>query len=430
MTTLESAYAATLRAFRPFIEAAPLGGKLGRGLRGRRATVDRFVAWSGRERRPDAPLIWLHAPSVGEALMAQATVAALRAERADLQIAFTFFSPSAERVAARVGADVADYLPWDVPAAVCETLHALRPAVLAFVRTEVWPVLSREAARGGVRLAMINAVLPAGSSRLGGVVRRLLAPAYARLDAVGAVAESDARRFGDLGVPAARVRVTGDARFDQVWLRLREDRGGSALAERIAATGPVVVAGSTWPADEARLLPAFAAARARRPLRLVIAPHEPTPRHLAALDRRLEREHLRHTRLSAWEAGTTDTAADVIVVDRVGLLAELYAAGVLAYVGGGFGTDGLHSVIEPAAFARPVLFGPRVGGAGEAERLVAAGGAFRVGNERELAERLLALSTSDAERTRAGEAARGFVQANLGAAKRNAAIVLELIDHG
>src|SRR5207253_10292324 len=109
--------------------------------------------WASRARERARPRVWLHAPSVGEALMAQAMIAELRRFEPRLQVAFTHFSPSAERMAAQVGADVHSYLPWDTAGDVRPALAALAPACIAFVRTEVWPTLTRLAARADVRLA-------------------------------------------------------------------------------------------------------------------------------------------------------------------------------------------------------------------------------------------------------------------------------------
>src|SRR5690606_17162217 len=154
------------------------------------------------------------------------------------------------------------------------------------------------------------AVLSEGSSRLGAGSRYLLGPGYARLDAVGAVAEPDARRFSLLGVAPERVRVRGDARFDQVWARVRalgdeEERMRNPLLRRLRdETVVTVVAGSTWPADEERLVPAFARARREEALRLVVAPHEPDATHLTGLERRLDAAGLTHARLAEVEAGT------------------------------------------------------------------------------------------------------------------------------
>lgn len=434
MHTRELLYEAALRGAAPLLRvAAPFHAKVARGLAGRRGAVAALSSWASASRDDARPLVWVHAPSVGEGLMAQAIIGALREAAPEVQIAFTHFSPSAERIATRVGADVAGYLPWDVTGEVRRALSALRPAAIAFVRTEIWPVLAREAKARGASVALVNAVLSEGSSRLGAGSRYLLGPGYARLDAVGAVAEADAGRFPLLGVEPGRVRVTGDARFDQVWSRVRglgdeEARLRNPLLRRLRDEAVVtVVAGSTWPTDEERLIPAFARAREEVALRLVVAPHEPDASHLAGLERRLDAAGLAHARLAAVEAGS-GPLPEVVVVDRVGVLADLYAIGELAYVGGGFHSAGLHSVVEPAALGVPVLFGPRHGNAREAGELAWAGGGSIVRDARGLAEALVTLARDAEARSEAGALARRFVQSRLGGAKANAALVLELLE--
>lgn len=404
--------------------AAPFSGKLRRGVEGRRGAVASLRSWAAGARDDGRDLLWLHAPSVGEALMAQAILEAARRRAPAVQSIFTYFSPSAERMAARVGADWSGYLPWDRVGAMSAALDAVRPSCVAFVRTEIWPVLGRLAHERGIRTVLLNAVLAEGSSRTGRGARLLLGPAYRRLDAVGAASEEDAARFPLLGVSADRIHVTGDARFDQVWQRIeRLDRDAPLLAAlRAAARGvPTLVAGSTWAADEERLLPALAALREQGAAwRLVIAPHEPTPAHLAALEARLEAHGFSHARLPHG-ADLPDVA--VLVVDRVGVLADLYAVADAAYVGGGFGTAGLHSVVEPAALGAAVLCGPAHGNAREAGRLAAAGGGFVVRDASELEQRLLLLRQDAGARAAAGAAARAFVARHVGGADRNAALL-------
>jgi 3-deoxy-D-manno-octulosonic-acid transferase len=406
---------------------APLSSRLQRAVAGRRDAEASLQEWAAAHRDPARPLLWLHAPSVGEALMAQAILAAARHRRPDLQAAFTFFSPSAERVAARVGADWAGYLPWDTPAACRAALDALRPAAVAFVRTEIWPVLLAEARDRGIRAVLLNAVLAATSSRVGRGARFLLGNAYRSLDAVGAVTAADGARFGVLGVFPDRVHLTGDARFDQVWQRVGNLQPSPLVRSLAAASGTLLVAGSTWPADEALLMEVLPRLNtAGRRVRLVVAPHEPTPVHLRALEERAESAGLSHGRLPAMDAARIPDA-HVLVVDRVGVLADLYAAADLAYVGGGFGTAGLHSVVEPAALGVPVLFGPRHGNAGEAGRLEAAGGGHAVASADELQFRLeqwVADAGRSEEAAAAAASARRFVEGELGGAARNAALAL------
>jgi 3-deoxy-D-manno-octulosonic-acid transferase len=408
--------------------ASPASARLRRGVHGRATSLRGMSEWAAAGRDPERPLVWLHAPSVGEALMAQSILEALRERVPAIQSAFTFFSPSAERVSERVGADWSGYLPWDVMHAVRPALDALQPSCIAFVRTEIWPVLGSEARRRGVPVLLLNAVLSAGSSRVRPAARLLLGPAYRRLDAIGAVTAADAARFGRLGVAADRVSVTGDARFDQVWRRVQAlDRDAPLLRALRAGATPLLVAGSSWPADEAHLVPALRSLRADGAgWRAVVAPHEPSPAHVHALERRLAAHGLSHARLpDMQQAGIP--AADVMVVDRVGVLADLYAAADAAYVGGGFGRAGLHSVVEPAALGVPVLYGPRHGNAQEAERLQEAGGGVVVAGRAALLEVLRALHGDADCRRRVGAAARAFVAEHVGGAARNAALIAERV---
>lgn len=404
--------------------AAPFSPKLAQGLEGRRLAVARLETWARDQiRRDHAPVVWLHAPSVGEALMAQAILGALRRRRPELRAVFTFFSPSAERVAERVGADIATYLPWDTADDMGRALALLEPAAIVFVRTEIWPVLVRLAAGQGISTILANAVLAPGSSRLRAHARALLREAYVRLDAVGAVSADDAQRFTRLGAQRGRVHVTGDARFDQVEARIAALDRDSPAVRAVRNEGRLtVVAGSTWPQDEERLVPAFVRLRAAAAgARLVVAPHEPTPEHLDGLERRLAGAGLPHVRLGAVEHGAPATG--VIVVDRVGVLADLYATADIAWIGGGFGRHGLHSVAEPAVLGVPVVCGPRHGNAREAASLAAAGGAFIVTDTDAAAARLVLLGTDDDARAAAARSARAFVESRLGGADANAALV-------
>jgi 3-deoxy-D-manno-octulosonic-acid transferase len=421
-------YELTVRAALPVLHvAAPFNARLRRGIAGRRASASAMRAFAHESRDLNRRLIWLHAPSVGEALMAQAILAALKQRDPTLQFAFTYFSPSAERMAARVGADWHGFLPWDHARAVHAAIDALRPACIAFVRTEIWPVLVREAVARSVGVMMVNGVLAPGSSRLGRAARLLLGPSYARLNAVGAVSAEDAVRFATLGVPPHRVRVTGDARFDQVQQRIAAQHANATplLEPFRAQPGPWLVAGSTWPADEDLLIAALAERRGA--WRAILTPHEPSAAHLARLEKALDRAGLRHVRLPTIAGASFDETSDVVVVDRVGVLADLYGVADAAYVGGGFGSAGLHSVVEPAALGVPVLYGPRHGNAREAEWLAAAGGGFIVTDPRTLADRLRVLREDDGGRATAAEAARAFVVSRTGAADANARLIEEVL---
>jgi 3-deoxy-D-manno-octulosonic-acid transferase len=425
------AYRALARLADRALPLAALGSdKLARGDRERRAALARWIGWAAAA-RSSAPLLWCHAPSVGEGLQAEAVLRILRQRHPDWQIAYTFFSPSAEALARRLPVDRADYLPYDTAARIDRLLGALRPAVLTFTKLDLWPELATRAAGRGTRVALVAATVSPVSRRLRWPARALARPGYAALTAAGAVAEADAGRLVALGVPADRVTLTGDPRFDSAWERARRVAPEEPLL-RFGRGAPTLIAGSTWPADEAVLLSAFARVRRDHPeARLVLVPHEPDDAHLRGVARRAARAGLPPPVRLSQAAGPVP----FLLVDRVGALATLYGSGDLAYVGGGFGRAGLHSLLEPAAAGRPSIMGPRWAGSREAGLLLEVGAAVALPEGRGPAVAALAATWSGwisqpERRAAAGGRALELVRAGLGAAERNAALLERLMEEG
>lgn len=398
-------------------------GKLLRALRARSGIRERYRSWGDRGRDLGRPLLWMHAPSVGEGLQARPVLQLVRQRHAHVQLAYTHFSPSAESFARSLDVDFRDYLPFDASEDVRIALGALRPTALVFSKLDVWPTLTARSRSLGVRLGLISATLAAASSRRSRIAAALLQDAYAALDAVGAIDAEDAERLVQLGVRRDVIVVTGDTRYDQVWQRAHSVDRASPVLARLASSRLTLVAGSTWPADEKALLPAFAALRQSiRDVRLVIAPHEPSLAHLAPIEKWAADERLRLDRLDQ-----ASEASDVVLVDRVGVLGDLYALANVAFVGGGFHSAGLHSVLEPAAFGAPVLFGPRHETSRDARLLVRHEGGRAVTDARSLGDALTMWLGDAGSRSRAGAHAASMVHEGLGAAERSLAIVESLL---
>ncbi|HMU62402.1 MAG TPA: hypothetical protein PKA66_11515, partial [Gemmatimonadales bacterium] len=224
--------------------------------------------------------------------------------------------------------------------------------------------------------------------------------------------------------------VTGDPRFDSVVEKVAGLRPDDPLL-RFGQGAPTMVAGSTWPADERVVLDAFARLHVHRPdARLILVPHEPTEAHLAPVEATARRLGLpAPVRLSR----ATDSPVPFLLVDRVGVLAALYAGAGMAFVGGGFGRAGLHSVLEPAACGVPVVFGPNWTNSRDAALLLSAGGADALsafGTE-EAGEALHTLwhgwMENETRRLSLGEKARAVVEAGRGAAEASAALIEEAV---
>ena len=432
MPIFESLYAAGVavaQRLTPLVASAD--SKIGRGVRGRAQAIPSLARWAESGRDPRRRLVWVHAPSVGEGLQARAVIEALTAaDGGRLQLMFTHFSPSADDLARHMPVDWAGYLPWDVRRDVEASLDLVRPDLIAFTKTEVWPVLSGAAGRRGVPTALIAATLPPGSSRTGFITRRVLRPSMKRLAVVAAIAEDDAGRFRGLGTREGVTVVTGDPGIDSALARA-DSTDPSALHVRVLSTDdsrPILVAGSTWPADEAVLVQALERVRAQHPgLRLVIAPHEPTEAHVGALEATLRRAGWVTERMAEVERREAIAGVDAVVVDRVGVLAQLYTVGAFAFVGGGFHGAGLHSVLEPAAAGIPVAFGPRHANARAAAELVGVGGGVSVGTADALADALLRWLDDPVACVAAGSSAREWILGHRGAAARTAALLLEVL---
>ncbi len=402
-------------------------GKIRTSLSARRGVLQRFATWAAASRDRARPLLWMHAPSVGEGLQARPVLELLRARHPEWQLAYTFFSPSAAKFAQALDVDVTDYLPFDSGADMDALCGLLAPSALVFSKVDVWPVLAERAAARRIPLGMVSATVSGISSRNGWIADWLLRDAYAALDAVGTVDAADAQRLIAMGARADRVHVTGDTRYDQVWQRAQRVERYGALLGPLASTRPTLVAGSTWPSDEAPLLDAWSALHTRVPeVRLIVAPHEPTPDHLLPVEAECARRGFSCARLGTAEQRT----ADVVLVDRVGVLGDLYALADAAFVGGGFHRAGLHSVLEPAAFGAPVLFGPQHRNARDAELLLTLGGGFQASSGDALATQLIRLFSDEPARREAGRRALGLVSSGLGAAERSAALVEGLVLRG
>ena len=399
------------------------GGKIARAFSSRHGLRGRYEKWGREGRDRSRPLLWMHAASVGEAMMALPVLQRVRRSLPLVQTAFTFFSPSAELFAHQVGVDFSDYLAFDTPSSARNAIAALDPSALVFSKGDVWPMLVREAAAQDVRLGIVSASMPRGSMRANAIGSLLTRDAYALLDAIGAASADDAKNLVRAGAREGRVRVTGDTRYDQAWARAHSGARNIGLTNALGSSRPTLVAGSTWPSDERHLLPAWRALRSDVPnARILIAPHEPTAAHLASLERWAGEASLSFAGLDAADADT-----DVVLVDRMGVLAELYDLATVAYVGGGYHAAGLHSLVEPAVFGVPVLIGPNSARSRDAQLMLRSGGAVTVHDSAELGRQAGRLLSDARERADRSEAMRGVVAAELGAADRSFEIVRELL---
>jgi len=405
---------------------APFHAKLRAGHQGRRGLEQRLL-----DAAPTLQgCLWIHAASVGEFMQGMPLIAATRRRlgQSAPPVAATHFSPSGLDFAVeRPCADLHDYLPLDTPGIMERVVRAWRPRALVFMSGDVWPNLAVAAHREGVPLVLLAGSLPPDSERL---TTRLGAALYRdvfdRFTHLGVNTEDDRRRFVDqLGVRAP-VTVTGNTRVEQVIVRYEESAGGRVSARLQALGGRMLVLGSTWRPDEDLWLPVLPDLLERfGDLRVVVCPHEPHPEVLTAVESRLTTAGITVNRLSDVLDDPT-LAPRVVLVDSVGVLAEIYRAGALAHVGGAF-TTGVHNTMEPAVAGLPVICGPSIQNAEEAGDLVRAGAAWVCREPHEALARATELLGNAPALEAAGRTAREVVLDQRGATDRSMQVLLPLL---
>jgi len=399
---------------------APFHGKLRETLSGRHGVRDRWRAAAAT--LPGRP-VWFHVASVGEFEQAKPVIAALSHTHPQLPVVVSVTSPSGFHYAARKrdengGGNIAfvDYLPFDFPGNARFCLATLDPKLLVFVKFDLWPNLIWEASRRGIPEVLIDATLSPSSHRRSAAGRRFYGAVYSALDRIMTISDGDAARFREAVPRHSGISVTGDTRFDRVMDRKR-------LAERLDVAidtkgRVVIIAGSTWPKDEAPLLGALAdVAGPGRRLLYLLAPHEPAPERVDELLAWAQTQGFAASRLTERRPAAGDSDVEVVVVDTVGVLAELYKFADLAYIGGSFST-GVHSVIEPAIMGIPVLFGPIHDNSFEALELIRHDAALSVASREEAVSALDRIIADEAQRRDMGARARAYVESQLGATER------------
>jgi 3-deoxy-D-manno-octulosonic-acid transferase len=382
------------------------------------------------------PSIWLHAVSVGEALTARAIADDLKAQYPHLRLFVSTTTMTGQRVAKQSfpQADGIFFFPLDFGFIVRRVLDVVRPRLFVMMETEIWPNLLRECRARGVKTVVINGRISARSFprylRLRPLFRRVLA----LVDRFCVQGEETAGRLRELGAAPDRITITGSLKFDALQAPGAGPAAGAARggADRVlrylsVADGrAVIVAGSTMPGEHEIVLNGFERIRtlARQPL-LVLAPRK--PEHFAEAAA-LARQRGFRTVLRSELAIDEEVRADLVVLDTIGELAQVYQAATVVFVGGSLVPTGGHNILEPAVYGKPIVFGPHMQNFAEiAETFLAARAAVQVQSGRELEDALIELLSAPDARAALGDRARALVQANRGARARSLDAIAELL---
>jgi len=386
-------------------------------LEGRKGLFERIGAELS-DPQPGSRMIWMHCSSLGEFEQGRPVLEGLRKESPGCRIVLTFFSPSGyETKKDYKGADHIFYLPLDSPKNARRFVNLIKPDLVLWVKYDYWYYFLVELKKKNIPTLLISGIFRPDQPFFHwyGRLHRYMLECFTHLfvQTEGSKALLGKLRLTD------QVSVSGDTRFDRV-IEIAEGGAPLPLIAAFCGDRPVIVAGSTWQEDEEEL---DHYANTHPELRFVIAPHEIGEDRLREVEG-LFRHAVRYSVLAdtAATAGTAPPAGwpepNVLIIDNIGMLSRLYRYATITYIGGGFGDDGVHNVLEAAVYGKPVVFGPVIEKYIEAVELTESGGGLIIDSALEAEKVFNRLLQDPQECKEIGEASRNYVHSKKGATGR------------
>ncbi len=369
------------------------------------------------------PRFWIHNSSMGEFEQAKPLIEALKQHFPDGNVIVSFYSPSGfENVQDYPHADILCYLPFDSYRKARRFVMTIQPDVAVMVRHDLWPNHLWRLKMENIPAILINcSVRPKYWYHLP-FLSAASRSFFKYFNSVLAISQETKFYWNRFRLGFQEVKVVGDTRYDQVVKRAKEAEKTVAPLRQLKRQRKCVVFGSTWPLDEDVIFDAMRHLyETKADLWIVIVPHEPIKEHLTQIRERLNQMNIRFVFFSQIEK-YPEMDIDVLVVDRIGILASLYALGDLTFVGGGFG-PGVHSVLEPAAFGKVVIYGPKHTNSYEAVQLKKRGVGLEVKSGDELFMLILYFLKNAQRLSELGEKAAALVRENVGATERIVKII-------
>ncbi|MGE3316863.1 MAG: 3-deoxy-D-manno-octulosonic acid transferase [Planctomycetaceae bacterium] len=384
-----------------------------------------------------APLVWLHAVSVGEILQLDPVLAEIRSRRPDVEFLISTTTNTGYALAKkRFTEHQVCFFPLDFSWAVRRAIARVRPASIVLVELELWPNFIFEASRRGIPLSLINGRISARSYRNYRFARGFMARLLGRFDIIAAQNSLYADRFRDLGAPDDRLKITGSIKFDRVTTK-RDNLKTNELREsfRLKPADRVFIAGSTQSPEEELALDAYQELVAEFPnLRLILVPrHKERFDEVAKLVERRGLPLIRRSNVQPNDrrqaVGLVKTAtAPVLLLDTLGELSACWGLAEVAFVGGSLTNRGGQNMIEPAAFGAAVLFGPNTWNFKDVVEVLLSHDAARVINSgNELTQTVRSLLANPADAAQYGRWAQELVLGQQGATARTVDLILPSI---
>lgn len=362
-----------------------------------------------KNRKNQDPLVWVHCASLGEFEQGRPLIEKIRKEKKNVKIILTFFSPSGYEIRKNYKeADYIYYLPTDTTANARKFISIVKPTISIFVKYEFWFNYLNELKTQQIPTYLVSGIFRENQHffKSYGTWFRQRLSAFTHFYLQNEASEKLLK-----SIAYNNTSVAGDTRFDRV-VEITKTAKEIALVKQFISDEKVIIAGSTWDKD----IDLLTRVQLRKSgYKLIIAPHEISETSIRSTILKFGSPFALGKKVICYSQANENTiaAADVLIIDNIGMLSSLYQYGTIAFIGGGFG-KGIHNILEAATFALPVIFGPNYHKFNEAKELIQKGGAFSVSSTEELQKTIALLNDSDIVRM-ASFAAKNYVESQTGA---------------
>ena len=369
---------------------------------------------------PGRKLAWFHCASLGEFEQGRPIIEAFKQQHPEYLILLTFYSPSGYEVRkAYAGADHILYLPLDTRSNVRKFVDTVKPDIVFYIKYEFWFNFLSYLQSKKIPTILVSAIFRPDQhffKGYGGWPRKILQG----FTGIFVQNEDSKELLHFIGIE--NVEVSGDTRFDRV-AAVASNPVEIEIAKAFVLNHKVVVAGSIWPADEELIF--HLAEKNSHNIRFIIAPHEISPDHIASLLQKAGPKAVLFSKTNTEEVKN----AEILIIDSIGMLSQLYKYGTFAYIGGGFGV-GIHNILEASAFGLPVFFGPMYHKFNEARQLIELKGAFEVKKPEDLLIKTEELLSDPVKLANASAISKRYVSDGCGATEIILQRVKEIIGSG
>ena len=362
---------------------------------------------NGRKKTPEPGTdtdcwVWFHAASLGEFEQGRPLIESIKKTHPEIKVLLSFFSPSGYEI--RKDYPLADevlYLPIDTPKNARKWVKRHRFIAAFFIKYEFWFNYMKALQEEGIPLYYISLILKPNQyffKWYGGWFRK-------QLHSVTHFFVQDEVTANLLkGIGFDNTTRCGDTRFDRVAAIAKQAKPFPEI-EAFIKGRQCIIAGSSWQPDEKLLIPYLN--RLPEDYCMIIAPHDVSEKHIRQIIEQLNNYQL-------YSDFLPEKKSQVLVLNTIGILSQLYQYARFVYIGGGFGVN-IHNIQEPVTFGCPVVFGPKYKSFKEAVDLVELGGAFPVGSQEELNSAFDRLIGDETHYQQASETCRNYLNSQLGA---------------